>query len=57
MEVAYKQKIRHVADIFDMIVGTSTGGLITFCLLAGNENEDGTRDRMRSEEVIEFYKK
>ncbi|XP_046840154.1 uncharacterized protein LOC124434311 [Xenia sp. Carnegie-2017] len=48
----------HPTDIFDMIVGTSTGGLIAFGLVGGNKVGDNhhERKRMSVEECIEMYR-
>ena len=37
-------------------LGTSTGGLISFGLLAGNKNENGTNVPMTIDEVIDLYR-
>ena len=50
------EKPVHPTEVFDMIVGTSTGGLISFALVGGNENSDGQRVPMSIQEVIEMYK-
>ena len=47
-------------EVFDMIVGTSTGSLISFALVGGNTEKDGDVDKrlpMTIKEVIEMYKK
>ena len=45
----------HPKESFDMIVGTSTGGIIAFSLLAGNKDEEGKRTTMTVDEVKKFY--
>ena len=44
----------HPTEVFDMIVGTSTGGLIAMGLLAGNVN-NGKRTPMTVQECINLY--
>ena len=47
-------------EVFDMIVGTSTGSLISFALVGGNTEKDVDVDKrlpMTIKEVIEMYKK
>ena len=46
----------HPNDIYDMIVGTSTGALIAFGLVGGKSDEDGNRMPMTLEECIDMYK-
>ncbi|XP_046840318.1 uncharacterized protein LOC124434461 isoform X2 [Xenia sp. Carnegie-2017] len=48
----------HPTDVYDMIVGTSTGGLIAFGLVGGNKVGDNhhERKRMTVEECIEMYR-
>ena len=46
----------HPNDIYDMIVGTSTGALIAFGLVGGKSDEDGNRLPMTLEECIDMYK-
>ena len=45
------------AETLDMIVGTSTGGIIAMALLAGNKNPENEKDRKRMtiEEVKQFF--
>ncbi|XP_046840315.1 uncharacterized protein LOC124434459 isoform X2 [Xenia sp. Carnegie-2017] len=47
----------HPTDVYDMIVGTSTGGLIAFGLVGGNKvgNNHHKRERMTVEECIQMY--
>ena len=45
----------HPKETFDMIVGTSTGALISFGLLAGNPGEENKRATMSIKEGITFY--
>ena len=54
LENSVKKPI-HPKETFDMIIGTSTGGLISFALLAGKPGVEGKRDSMSVKEVIEFY--
>ena len=42
-------------EVFDMIVGTSTGSLISFALVGGNE-KNGKRVPMTIQEIIQMYK-
>ncbi|XP_046840321.1 uncharacterized protein LOC124434463 [Xenia sp. Carnegie-2017] len=48
----------HPTDVYDMIVGTSTGSLIAFGLVGGNKvgNNHHVRERMTVEECIKMYK-
>ena len=46
----------HPTEVYDMIVGTSTGGLIAFGLVGGKTNEDGQRLPMTLNECIELYR-
>ncbi|XP_046840158.1 uncharacterized protein LOC124434316 [Xenia sp. Carnegie-2017] len=47
----------HPTDVYDMIVGTSTGSLIAFGLVGGNKvgNDHHERKRMTIEECIQMY--
>ena len=47
----------HPTEVFDMIVGTSTGGMIAMLLLAGVEGKDGRRERMTIKDVEGIYLK
>lgn len=47
----------HPIKVFDMIVGTSTGGLIAFGLVGGNTDDKGKRIPMSLKECIEMYLK
>ena len=54
------EKPIHPTEAFDMIVGTSTGGIISMGLLAGKqgeEGEDGRKKRLRMtvEEAKQVY--
>ncbi|XP_046840404.1 uncharacterized protein LOC124434566 [Xenia sp. Carnegie-2017] len=48
----------HPTDVYDMIVGTSTGSLIAFGLVGGNKvgDKDHERKRMTVEECTQMYK-
>jgi hypothetical protein len=47
----------HPTEVFDMIVGTSTGGLISFGLVGGNfDPSTGERQPMSISQVIDMYK-
>lgn len=50
-----KTKIIHPTEVFDMIAGTSTGGLIAYALVGGNKLEDGSRSLMNVKEVTKMY--
>ncbi|XP_046840613.1 uncharacterized protein LOC124434762 [Xenia sp. Carnegie-2017] len=47
----------HPTDVYDMIVGTSIGGLIAFSLVGGNKvgNDHHARERMTINECIQIY--
>ena len=50
----------HPTDIFDIIVGTSTGSLISFGLVGGNRQRDEVIEErlpMSLEQCLEMYKK
>lgn len=63
-EFTFKQELEnavakpmHPKETCDMIVGTSTGGLISYALLAGNKGDNGhKRQSMTVQEVIGFYR-
>lgn len=44
----------HIADYFDLVAGTSTGGIITLGLLRPSEQEH-CRPKFKAEELIDFY--
>ena len=45
----------HPSEVFDMIVGTSTGAIIAMSLLAGKETEDGRRQPMSLKDIAGVY--
>ena len=49
------ENIKHV-NIRLLIIGTSTGSLIAFGLVAGNKKSDGSREPMTVNEIIELYR-
>ena len=56
-----KQKYFHeLPEIFDIIVGTSTGSLIAFALVGGNTIQESDDERQRApmtiKEVIDMFK-
>lgn len=47
---------KRIVDYFDLIAGTSTGGLIT-AMIAAPSRENPKRPLLSAAEVVEFYKK
>jgi hypothetical protein len=48
-------EIIHPTAVFDMIAGTSTGGLIAYALVGGDQAKDGSRTPLNVTGVIEMY--
>ena len=48
------QKAIHPTEVFDMIVGTSVGGMMAFGLVGGKVDENEERVPMTLQEVVEF---
>lgn len=46
-----------IADYFDMIVGTSTGGILTCFYLTPNPDKKGPSSKYTAEQALEFYSK
>lgn len=46
-----------IADYFDMIVGTSTGGILTCFYLVPNHDQNGVTSKYTAKQALEFYSK
>lgn len=50
-----KNKDARIADYFDMIVGTSTGGMLTCFYLKPNPDKSGPSTQYRAEQALDLY--
>jgi patatin-like phospholipase/acyl hydrolase len=51
-----KSKDRRLAEYFDLIIGTSTGGLITAMITTTPPGDDPKKLPLSAEQVLQFYK-
>ena len=54
MEHIEDEKAIHPTEVFDMIAGTSVGGLMAFALVGGKEDQKGQRMPMTLQEIVDF---
>lgn len=50
-----KKPNARIADYFDLIVGTSTGGILTCFYLTPNPENNGPRSKYTADQALEFY--
>lgn len=52
-----QNKDARIADYFDLIVGTSTGGILTCFYLTPNDQKEGPKAKYTANQALEFYSK